>query len=332
MLSATYPVPFYFPLLSGRYEVKPGFYKLGYDFGNGRADENLFQVDRQFAEYRSAKQHARDENPAKYICYADYTSEHDRIINQFIIQRLCHDHPDYFRLQPDSNGQRLECRLTGESLLFTTDGDFLDRNSSTATGSHSYSNGFDALAMQVQEDLALVTINATENSLAAVHLCLPNHWDPREKVGTDFIQVHQPVPGMEKINQSSAKLLNSCLHQGPFVRFAWGLSSDTRLNHHPEPPPDTDPVEWQGRRFDRNHPAAWLRVERQTLTGLPDINGILFTIHTYHYALSELTQEHRNAIARAIRSMSTPSLAYKGLNEDFAELIDWLESAAGQHS
>jgi len=332
MLSATYPVPFYFPLLSGRYEVKPGFYKLGYDFGNGRADENLFQVDRQFAEYRSAKQHARDENAAKYICYADYTSEHDRIINQFIIQRLRQDHPDYFRLQSDSNGQRLECRLTGESLLFTTDGDFLDCYSSTAAGSHPYSNGFDALAMQVQEDLALVTINATENSLAAVHLCLPNHWDPREKVGTDFIQVHQPVPGMEKINQSSGKLLNSCLHQGPFVRFAWGLSSDTRLNHHPEPPPNTDPVEWQGRRFDRNHPSAWLRVERQTLTGLPEINGILFTIHTYHYALSELTQEHRNAIARAIRSMSTPSLAYKGLNEDVAELIDWLESAPGQNS
>jgi len=332
MLIATYPVPFYFPPLSGRYEVKPGFYKLGYDFGNGRADANLFQVDRQFAEYHDAKQNARNENPDKYICYADYTSEHDRIINQFIIQRLCREHSDSFRLQTNTNGQRLECRLTGESLLFTADGDFLECSSSAVTGSHPYFNGFDALAMQVQEDLALVTINATENSLAAVHLCLPNHWDPREKVGTDFIQVHQPVPGMEKINQSSAKLLNSCLHQGPFVRFAWGLSTDERLNHHPEPPPGTDPLEWQGRRFDRKHPAVWLRVERQTLTGLPDINSILFTIHTYHYALSEMTQDHRNAIARAIRSMSIPSLAYKGLNEDCAELIDWLESAPAQSS
>lgn len=332
MLTATEPVPFYFPLLSGRYEIKPGFHRLGHDLGNGRTDDNLFQVDRQFSEYRNAKQNARDENPAKYICYADYTDEHDRITNQFIIQRLCREHPDFFGLHPDANGQRLECRLTGDRLLFTTTGDFLECSSSFATGIHSCSNGFDALAMQVQEDLALVTINATENRLVAVHLSLPNHWDPRDKIGQDFIGVHGPVPGMARINARANQLLRACLDQGPFVRFAWGIATDTLLNHHPHPPPDMDSQQWQGRRFDRGNPQAWLRVERQCLWGLPSISAVLFTIRTYHYAIEELSVEQQCLLYQAVAGMEDEILAYKGLADSRPELLDWLRTLLKGHA
>jgi dimethylamine monooxygenase subunit A len=42
----------YFPLDSGRYEVKPGLFSLDTDFGNGEVDRQIFQIDRNFTEYR----------------------------------------------------------------------------------------------------------------------------------------------------------------------------------------------------------------------------------------------------------------------------------------
>ncbi len=326
MSTVTAPVPFYFPPASGRYEVNPGFYRLGHDFGNGRADTRVFQLDRQFVEYHAAKLKAREENTAKYLCFANYSGHQDRAINQFILRQLCHEHPAYFRLHIEPDRQHLDCRLTGESLLFTAKGDYIECRPQTARfPTDYYVNGFDALAMQIQEDLALITVSQDTNCLTAVHLCFPNHWDPRDKIGADFTVIHHPVPKMAKINSSSDKLLKAALNQQSLLRFAWGISSDKRLNHHPVPPSGVSADQWRGRSFDRDHPAAWLRVERQTLSGLPSINSILFTIRTYHYPLSRLKEDHRNQLARAIRSMSDPTLEYKGLGRDRDTLLAWLE-------
>jgi hypothetical protein len=65
------------------------------------------------------------------------------------------------------------------------------------------------------------------------------------------------------------------------VRFAWGLSTDTPLNHHPEPPMNILPLQWQGRNFDPNNPRLYLRIERQVIWGLPKYEAVLFVIRTY---------------------------------------------------
>lgn len=318
------PVARYFPPSSGHYAIKPGFYRLGHDFGNGAADHRLFQLDRQFSHYRRAKQSARSEDLDKYLCFTDAGRTWEPMLNRFVIAQLCAEYPEQFHLQQTGDRQQLDCHLTGDSLVFAADGRYLDYRPGEQHTAPPYRSGLDALAMQIQEDLALVCLNGAENRLCAIHLCQPNHWAPRDKIGRDFIGVHQPVPGMERIYAKAAQLLQACLQQGPFVRFAWGIATDDRLNHHPEAPPKWEAEAWSGRDFDPADPTAWLRVERQTLYGLPHINSVLFVIRTYHYALPDLSQTQQRLLSQALASMPTTSLRYKGLAGRYHALQEWL--------
>lgn len=324
MSNVTEPVARYFPLSSGHYAIKPGFYRLGHDFGNGAADSRLFQLDRQFGHYRQTKQSARSEDLDKYCCFTDAGRTREPMLNRFVIAQLCAEYPEQFHLQQTGDRLHLECHLSGDRLEFAADGRYRDCRPAETNIAPPYHSGLDALAMQIQEDLALVCLNGTENRLCAIHLCQPNHWAPREKIGRDFTGVHEPVPGMEKINAKAAQLLQACLQQGPFVRFAWGIATDDRLNHHPEAPPRWDAEAWSGRDFDPADPAAWLRVERQTLYGLPHINSVLFGIRTYHYALPDLSQTQQHLLSQALATMPTTSLRYKGLTGQYHLLQAWL--------
>ncbi|MDZ7661247.1 DUF3445 domain-containing protein [Thiohalophilus sp.] len=319
------PVARYFPPSSGHYAIKPGFYRLGHDFGNGAADHRLFQLDRQFSHYRRAKQSARSEDLDKYLCFTDAGRTWEPMLNRFVIAQLCAEYPEQFHLQQTGDRQQLDCHLTGDSLVFAADGRYLDYRPGEQHTAPPYRSGLDALAMQIQEDLALVCLNGAENRLCAIHLCQPNHWDPREKIGGDFAGIHQPVPDMARINARAGQLLQTCLQQGPFVRFAWGIATDARLNHHPEPPPGIDHQQWQGRAFDPARPAAWLRVERQVLQALPQTPAVLFTIRTYHTPLTRLSVREQRLLYQAIAGMGPRHREYKGL-ADPAPLLSWLHA------
>lgn len=321
---ATEPVARYFPLSLGHYAITPGFYRLGHDFGNGHADACLFQIDREFAAYRQAKQTARHEDPGKYICLDDTGRALEPAVNRFMLTRLSQEHPHRFQLKQAAGQQGLTCKPNGERLTFDQDGRYL--GCKNEEGGAEYHGGLDALAMQVQEDLALIRIENGQNRLCAIHLCQPNHWDPREKIGVDFAGIHRPVPHMERINHRAAQLLQACLDQGPYVRFAWGIATDDRLNHHPVPPAGFKAVQWAGREFDPHNPAAWLRVERQVLYGLPAISAVLFTIRTYHYPLTELSRQQQALLQQAVAGMDQATLEYKGLAHIRQPLLDWLQA------
>jgi hypothetical protein len=99
------------------------------------------------------------------------------------------------------------------------------------------------------------------------------------------------------------------------VRFAWGVTFDDRLNHHPDKPRGA---------FDPANPKAWLRVERQTIWGFPARGAALFTIRTYLYDCNDLRREIREPLVAALLSMSPESRVYKGLGRGFDELVRWL--------
>jgi hypothetical protein len=178
-----------------------------------------------------------------------------------------------------------------------------------------YISLFDALCSQVQEDVAICQLEGERDWLAAIHLSSPNHWDPAQKIGRPFSSVHAVVPGMERLNQQYFKMLVTAVQKGPFFRFAWGIATDTRLNHHPLPPPGIDPLYWQGRKVEADESNIYLRVERQTITGVPACNAFLFTIRTYFYDIDELTAEEKAALYSAVEGMSASSLEYKGLTD-----------------
>lgn len=332
------PLARYFPLAGGRYEVKAGLWPLGQDFGNGEHDKHVFQIDRQFAHYRTAKRAARGERLAKYLQHSPGQEERERHVACWMIERLLTEHPDRFvatRL-PDGS-TRLACQLTGETLCFDAHGGLAQTTGCSVEP--EYAGALDALAMQIQEDIALVAADPDGRfRLIAVHLCLPNHWAAEEKIGADFTGLHGAVPDISHISRGADTLLARIAGgAGPYVRFAWGLGTDARLNHHPEPPPDVDAAHWPGRRFNPARPAAWLRVERQVLAGIgsadrtrANTGTVLFTIRTYHYPLGEVAvdPQMRAALMAALRSMSAEALAYKGLAQDREALLAWLATDA----
>lgn len=315
----------YFPLEDGRYRVSPGLFAFPRDFGNGEADRKIFQIDREFPAYRAAKLEARGEQPAKYCLLEAEHEDLHRAVASLVATRLAGEYPDYFRLERSvGRGRRLRCALSGEELKFDRDWRLL---ADSGEAKPAYSHAMDALACQCQEDMAWIRLTPDGgNRVVGIHLCYPNHWSARDKIGRDFISVHQPVAGIDAINRAAGPLLEAMVHKGPYVRFAWGIATDTRLNHHPEPPPGIDASQWRGRRFDPARPRLYVRVERQVMHGLPEHAGALFTIRVSFVDVAELRHDpvKRAKLVGALRSMSPETLRYKGLHRDHEAILAWL--------
>lgn len=325
---STLPCPArYFPFRKGRYEVAPGLLGLGADFGNGPADQLLFQLDSDFSSFRDAKLRSRSECLEKYHGTAEYSPAVSGAVAELIVDRLCEEHPDKFRLHESECGARtLHCVLTGERLEFDR-GMNLTGCGDPSTGGVPYASTLDALACQVQDDLAVVSTEGERNWVSAVHVCSPSGWVPIEKLGLDYRALHAPVPGMAALNPVAGKLVDAMVRRGPYVRFVWGISPSRRLNRHPEPPHDVSREEWRG-TYDWSASSPFVvRVERQCLWPLPDVGASLFLIRLSFIDAEDLGEEHRAQLRAALLTMSSESREYKGISGCFEDLTAWL---AGQ--
>ena len=308
--------PFYFPLRHGRYDVAPGLTKLGKDHGAGAADAQVFQFDNAFQRYRSAKRASRLWEFDRHVATHNLRPAVGAAVTTFIAERLATEHPRHFTLERNPIGTSvLHCGLTGETLPF-------GQNMRLAAG-FGRRDALDALAMQVQEDLAIVSSAPDQTHwLSYVHVTLPNGWAPEEKIGRSFAAVHEPVAGMSDMNRRGNEFVNVMVNATDgLVRFAWGVTFDDELNHHPRLPRPP---------FDPQHPQAFLRVERQTIRGLPSVGASLFTIRTYLYDLATLRSDPatRDPLLAALRTMPEESAAYKGIAPHRDSLVRWLESAS----
>lgn len=319
---------FYFPLQRGRYDVTPGLIRFGTDFGNGNADQRVFQIDDQFPFYRRMKEVARSEDLNKYYQTQNDSPEIEYAIAKFITEKLQQDYPQWIKLtRLENNVIQLSNQLTQETLYLNQHYQLQQVETAQDTVHSPYQSTFDALAMQVQEDLVVMSRRDAQHWMSAIHLCFPNHWSADAKIGQDFATVHAPVAGMEAINRRGAAIAQTMITRSPMVRFAWGLSTDTRLNHHPVPPPGLSLAQWQGRSFDPAQPRLYLRVERQVIWGLPAVDAALFTIRTYFQNCEEIKQDpqRRSLLIGAIQSMSPAALAYKGLAQSKEAILQWLQ-------
>jgi hypothetical protein len=315
----------YFPLDNGRYEVKPGLFSFGTPMGNGVGDEQVFQIDGNFAPYRRVKMVARAEALEKYYRTCRYVPEVAVTVARFIAERLVEEHGDCFVMEEGEGGMKLHCKLSGEVLRFDEHMEL--RGVEGAEVDPAYASALDALSAQVQEDVAVVCRDAEGGDwVAAIHLCHANHWSAAEKIGLSFAAVHAPVAGMEAMNRRADALVGAMIDRGPYVRFAWGIATDARLNHHPQAPDGIEWEVWRGRRFERDKPRLFLRVERQVLWGFPQVGAALFTIRA-HFIDGEVVRKKADwcdKLCSAIESMSAAALQYKGLGESRDDILAWL--------
>jgi hypothetical protein len=295
----------HFPFLSGIYTTGPGLVPLS---KNGLPDNRVFDIDDEYAKYLDNKRECRKELD-KHLCTTDFSLETEIAACTWIAKELARSYPSSFVLAQDKGNITLDNMLTGKSLTWNDQG----------YKSNEYLSLFDAISNQVQEDLAVFRLEGDRDWLAAIHLCAPNHWDPRDKVGRHFPDIHTPVPAMERTVSQYKPMLQSVINRGPFARYAWGVDTDDKLNHHPAGP---------NKRTDDSARQYYIRMERQHLVGLPAVNAFLFTIRTYFFDVEQLNSDERKALASAVRSMTPASLEYKRMDRFVDDLLSKLEANA----
>ncbi len=305
--------PKYLPFIHGKYTTVPGLKSLAKAAGR---DRFISQIGDDVHEYLSNKELCRKEDLRRYYTEQDFDEPLKKATNEYLANTFLKEYPELFKFHEKKGIFHLECSLTGDDLEFDKSFNLFDNS--------KYLSAFDALCSQVPEDFAVLTFDENGDSIRSIHLCAPNYWAPEDKIGRNFDAVHEPVPGLEKIRRHYYPLLRSIIDKGPFYRFGWGIGTDRRLNHHPEPPAGIPHDEWYGRRFDAGIPALYIRTERQTLSGIPGFQALLFTIRTYFYEVKSLEIHEKKALISAIESMTPATLRYKGLDKSKDDIIAWL--------
>lgn len=311
----------YFPVQSAPFEFRTGLRTLKPD--GTSPGERIFQLDDQWSRYRAEKLAARRERLEKYVCQHQFTPAIASRAARLLINQLRREYPDLFTLEQQAGRATLHCQLSGERLHFDSQ---LELIAAEHQPDPPYSSALDALCSQIQEDLSITTLDEEQDLITFLHLCLPNYWAAADKIGHSFLNAHMPVPGMERINRQADALITMLMQRGPFERFTWGVTTDMRLNHHPEPPPAIAPEQWRGRRFDPKQPRLWLRIERQVTVALPEAKSFLFTIRTYLRDIKTLNTEELHSLSNAITTMPDDVGRYKGMAGQKEEIVAYLES------
>jgi hypothetical protein len=174
--------------------------------------------------------------------------------------------------------------------------------------------GFREVARSIPEDLLVHRLVDGRDWLVAAHVCFPSGWDPSEKMGLSWEEVHRPVP-MDL--GSSSRIVRAMVEAGPFESFVWGVVYEERYDFRPGLARSS---------FDVERPLALVKVERQVTVPFPELGCCLFVLRQY------LVRDYdREFLARAIEGMTPEQLSYKGML-DPGPLVDWLQSPAGLRS
>lgn len=259
----------YFPLKEGLPKMAIGLKKLPVPAASPR--ERIFQLDASFPHYRAAKIEGRLERLSKYY---QRREEPPAALIRWMVERLAAENPADYRW--DAGARRLDVAPTGERLAFT-EAWALDR--ARTLSPFVYADAFDALALNVAEDLVFMRQTPEgETEARLIHLCVPNDWAAENAIGRNFEFIHRPVPGIDTIIRRPVAMIQGIIRQAEsFERVgAVGFRTEIRLNEHPEVS-----ARVRNRPFRADAPSLFVRFERQTVTGFPELGGFLFTIRTY---------------------------------------------------
>ena len=181
----------------------------------------------------------------------------------------------------------------------------------------------------VQDDLVIMMRRETGWHIAAAHLSFPSSWSLAEKFDRPMEEVHEHVPGFEAGTRNAAminRIFDNLAPGHPAERFNWSINWQEKLFH-----PET------GGNDAAEPDAAVIRVERQTLSKLPETGAIVFTIRIYLDAVT-LFKRHPEgrhlalALAEQLEGLTEPQLRYKGLDRQRSRLVARLRQDAASEN
>lgn len=176
---------------------------------------------------------------------------------------------------------------------------------------------FIQLAKIIGEDLCLISKVDQRWVLTAAAVIYPSRWLLAEKLGKSLDQIHKPIPNYKDSLQPAMELTFDKLNPARQVwRLNWALHAHSQLHQPVATKATADPANY------------WWRTERQTLTKLVKTDHVLFTIRNRIEPLSQILQRpaEAQAFAQTLASMSSDTIAYKGLSSDHQKIVDYLMS------
>lgn len=243
-----------------------------------------FRLDRDYPRYLSAKLLAFAHEPSSALL----SPTHQPIGVATALERLWRQLPRAPLTQPVGFGAGNIHRI----LRFTPQ----EQEEAEAIAQDPLEFG-KAAALRVQEDLVLM--HGTQ--LEALWVCFPSNWNPLQKIGRSFAEIHAPVPHSEKLQAAQDNVARAMSEKGPFVRYVWGLTFDPSLPAHPD-----RPLMLEGQQV-------YFRTERQVTLPLPDLGRSWFLIRVYVAPVASVanTPERRAALRQALATMPEAHQAYK---------------------
>ena len=95
----------YFPFEIGSYKVAAGLKPLRHDFGNGRQDGIVFQLDVEFPVFRDNMNRIRTDALGRYWDEAICAAPVMKAVLEWMVHRLVFEHPERFRLKREKRDQ-----------------------------------------------------------------------------------------------------------------------------------------------------------------------------------------------------------------------------------
>jgi hypothetical protein len=195
----------------------------------------------------------------------------------------------------------------------------------TVDGDEPSLHPLDAAGRSVQEDICLLRRTERGPVLIGASLCFPSRWVLAEKIGRLLADIHGPVPGLnERMGRRIDRFFEHLTAERPVGRINWSVVDDPAL------------FQISGHFRDTVNPnvtaenagdALWLRMERQTLSLLPETGVVVFGIRILRRPLGEAVDDAEKArtLLDAVRTMDPEMRRYKALPSIGAALEGFLE-------
>jgi hypothetical protein len=193
------------------------------------------------------------------------------------------------------------------------------------------------LSYLIEEDFMLLDESGGIPRIAAAANAYSSSGRLVASVGHDMEWTHAHVPQLtQKLGTKINRVIRSAHAATPCERFNWQLTpmASVFFPHNDPHAANAAAMEQVSTELRRNPARAgellWIRVERQTLSRLPDSNATAFSLHTYSDPLSSIRSdlESLRAILALLRSYTEERWRYSEMDIVREPLLLWLEAAA----
>ncbi len=279
--------------------------------------ENWILIGAEHADTMRQKRARLDDHRSFYYRTLPDSLSAQRELRGRVTAHLVADHPKSF----ERCGSVLRSLITGQTL------DLADESTEPLL----------QLSYLIEEDFMLLDELAGAPRITAASNAYSSSGRLVASVGHDVAWAHEPVPRLTtqlggRINQ----VLSSVHAANPCERFNWQVTPlATVFFPHDDPHAANAAamhavVETLRRDPARAGELLWMRVERQTLSRLPDSNAVAFSLHTYSDPLACLRSdvESARALLALLNNYSEERWKYSEMDIVREPLMTWLTEVA----